>query len=53
MNRLLTRALRFLTSIYGGVVILLAAYLLAVTGVAHKSPTFDELAHLTGGMAFG
>ena len=49
MNRLLTRALRFLTSIYGGAVILLAAYLLAVTGVAHKSPTFDELAHLTGG----
>ncbi len=49
MNRLLTRGLRFFTSIYGAAVILLAAYLLAVTGVAHKSPTFDELAHLTGG----
>jgi hypothetical protein len=49
MNRLLTRALGFLTSLYGAALILLAAYLLAVTGVAHKSPTFDELAHLTGG----
>ena len=49
INGLLTGAGRFLNSICGAAVILLAAYLLAVRGVAHKSPTFDELNHLTGG----